>query len=472
MKRTLSFKLTVCFLGISIFLLALLNTVGTKSIRAHIVEEKKTLLYNEASLISDAYLDNFYTQSITPGTLTTQLRAVDTFINAHIMILNSQGDILIDTSDQSVDLIGKNINNYHDGLLSTRFIENTTINGLIDSPALCAVYPNAYDYKIRNYIIFYMPNSVIESESMAYTNIWTVFALLFLGILCCLFVYIYFITIHPLNRIVNAATEYAKGNFQYKLSFRGHDEYQNVSTALNYMAEELQNMDDYQKKFVANISHDFRSPLTSIKGYAEAMSDGTIPVEMQAKYLDIIVFEAERLTKLTNNLLELNSFDHTKNGLELTTFDINSVIKKTVTSFEGVCLKKKITFNLVFGAKQQFVNADLEKIQQVLYNLIDNAIKFSHPNSTIKISTGEKGEKVFTSVKDFGVGIPKASINKIWERFYKTDASRGKDKKGTGLGLSIVKEIIQAHNENIDVISTEGVGSEFTFSLRRGESEE
>ena len=109
--------------------------------------------------------------------------------------------------------------------------------------------------------------------------------------------------------------------------------------------------------------------------------------------------------------------------------------------------------------------ADYGKIQQVLYNLIDNAIQFSHDQSVIYITAQEKGEKIFISVKDTGIGIPRKSIPKIWERFYKTDLSRGKDKKGTGLGLAIVKEIIQAHGENIDCISTEGVGSEFIFSL-------
>ena len=236
------------------------------------------------------------------------------------------------------------------------------------------------------------------------------------------------------------------------------------------MAGELESLDKYQKKFIANISHDFRSPLTSIKGYAEAILDGTIPFEMQNKYLDIIVFEIERLTKLTNNILELNSFDSKQNRLHITSFDVNQIIKSTCASFEGVCIKKKIQINLLFSDKELYVHADLGKIQQVLYNLIDNAIKFSHTNSEIKVSSTEKGDKVFVSVKDYGVGIPKNSINKIWERFYKQDSSRGKDKKGTGLGLSITKEIILAHNENIDVISTEGVGSEFTFSLARTDS--
>ena len=225
--------------------------------------------------------------------------------------------------------------------------------------------------------------------------------------------------------------------------------------AVSYMAGELSKLDDYQKKFVANISHDFRSPLTSIKGYAAAILDGTIPHEMQDKYLNIILFETERLTKLTTGLLELNSFENNGTFLDITTFDINHIIKKTAEAFEGACREKKITLNLVFSSKQYLVEADMGKIQQVLYNLLDNAIKFSHNNSKIKISTEEKGEKVFVSVKDYGIGIPKDSIKKVWERFYKTDSSRGKDKKGTGLGLSITREIIQAHNENINLISTE-----------------
>ena len=127
--------------------------------------------------------------------------------------------------------------------------------------------------------------------------------------------------------------------------------------------------------------------------------------------------------------------------------------------------QKKISIELLFAAKTLHVYADKRKIQQVLYNLLDNAIKFSNPDSVVSIETTERFGKVFISVKDSGIGIPKKSLNQIWERFYKTDLSRGKDKKGTGLGLAIVKEIMKAHGENINVVSTEGVGTEFIFSL-------
>ena len=218
---------------------------------------------------------------------------------------------------------------------------------------------------------------------------------------------------------------------------------------------------------MANVSHDFRSPLTSIKGYVEAMTDGTIPPELHQKYLKIILFETERLTDLTTDLLTLNEFDTKELLLDKIEFDIQEMIKNTAASFEGACTPKHITIELLLLPGTVTVFADRRKIQQVLYNLIDNAIKFSENDSSITVEVVEKNEKVFVSVKDHGIGIPRKELNKIWERFYKSDLSRGKDKKGTGLGLSIVKEIIQAHDEHINVISTEGVGTEFIFSLPR-----
>ena len=158
--------------------------------------------------------------------------------------------------------------------------------------------------------------------------------------------------------------------------------------------------------------------------------------------------------------------------LNKTDFDINKTIRNVAASFEGTCRAKTIAIELVLTGDEMYVVADMDKIQQVLYNLLDNAIKFSHHNSVIKLETTEKHNKIFVSVKDTGIGIPKDDLKLIWDRFYKSDLSRGKDKKGTGLGLSITKEIIRSHGENINVISTEGVGTEFIFSLSKSDMED
>jgi|GEM_PF-137988 len=270
----------------------------------------------------------------------------------------------------------------------------------------------------------------------------------------------------PLHRLTIVSESYAKGNFEPRTQIHRNDELGYLANTMDYMANELDTLEEDQRKFISNVSHDFRSPLTSIKGYIEAMLDGTIPPELQNKYLNIILFETERLTKLTQGILDLNRFgQHRGMMLDLTDFDINRMIKTTILTFEGTCSAKGLSFDLVLTGQKLYVHGDMSKIQQVLYNLIDNATKFSHNDASIKIETSIKNEKVLISVKDSGIGIPAESIKKIWDRFYKTDLSRGKDKRGTGLGLAIVKEIIQAHNEHINVISTEGVGTEFIFTL-------
>ena len=314
-------------------------------------------------------------------------------------------------------------------------------------------------------MLIHKPISTIVSGSDGFINI-SFYTVMIVFILAFLLLVIFTYSIYrPLRKITKAAQIYAKGDFTHKIDVNANNELGYLANTLNYMATELDTLEEDQRKFVSNVSHDFRSPLTSIKGYVEAILDGTIPVEMQDKYLNIILFETERLNKLTKSLLDLNQFGHHGIRLDLADFDINNMIRTTIMTFEGKCREKSLSFDLVLTGQELFVNADMTKIQQVLYNLIDNATKFSNPDSVIKIETSIKNEKVFISVKDSGVGIPADSLNKIWERFYKTDPSRGKDKKGTGLGLAIVKEIIQAHKQNINVVSTEGAGTEFIFTL-------
>ena len=217
-------------------------------------------------------------------------------------------------------------------------------------------------------------------------------------------------------------------------------------------------MEQYQHNFIANVSHDFRSPLTSIKGYLEAILDGTIPQELYHKYLHIVISETERLNKLTQGMLTLNSLD-SKGYLTRTNFDINRTIKDTAATFEGTCSAKGITFDLTFADSIQMVYADLGKIQQVLYNLIDNAIKFSHEDSIIYIQTSIRYEKIFISVKDTGIGISKEHQERIFERFYRVDKSRSKSTGGTGLGLAIVKHIIAKSHAELELESEPGKGT-------------
>lgn len=469
-KQTLSLKFITCYILIAVCIFTLLNTYGVYQFKCRLIETKKNVLFQEANLVSTEYVSNYYKNQISLSSLSTQLKTIDTFLNTRIWLVDRDGNVISDTRYNTSNQPSININELDAEFLNKPFSNYTYFKGILSEPMLSVILPVSVNFETKGYIVMHTSLQSIKHDSIYYMDIFNICFLVFLFFTFFVLLYIYYLTIRPLKKITKAAKEYTSGHFDYPLVIKSHDEYRDLADTIQYMAGELNNLDDYQKKFVANISHDFRSPLTSIKGYAEAILDGTIPYEIQGKYLNIILFEAERLTKLTTNLLILNSFDNNGAILDIISFDINHIIKKTAESFEGICTDKKITINLIFSEETLLVSADIGKIQQVLYNLFDNAIKFSHPNSIIKVSTEEKNDKVIISVKDYGIGIPKDSIKKIWERFYKTDTSRGKDKKGTGLGLSITKEILNAHGENINAISTEGVGTEFIFTLSKSES--
>ncbi len=466
MKSSLLKKYIFCYIIMALSMFAILNTYGLKRIQDGLIEEKQDILYEEAELISDEYVSNYFMEKLSLNNLSTQLKTIDTFLNTQIWIVQPDGNVIMDTRNYSIAKKEFNINDYNSEFLEKTFSHADSFPYL-EEEMLSVIYPVTTNYETKGYIVMHTSLQDINKDIIYYTDMINISFIIFLLVMLVVFAYIYYITVRPVKQLIDAAKHYCDGDDGYELKLTSNDEYRDLGSSMQYMADKLNNLNDYQKKFIANISHDFRSPLTSIKGYVEAMRDGTIPVEMQDKYLGIILFETERLTKLTSGLLELNSYENKSVFLDITSFDINATIKQTAQSFEGSCLDKDININLVFPAKELYVDADIGKIQQVLYNLIDNAIKFSNPDSSIKISTMSKGNKVFVSVKDFGCGIPKESQLKVWNRFYKIDSSRGRDKKGTGLGLSIVKEIINAHKENINLTSTEGVGTEFTFSLAK-----
>lgn len=422
-------------------------------------------LYKSANVTASQYLPKYFNETISLSEVRTQLSGIESYTDAAVWLVDAEGNLICSKSPDDYPDAPTVIPDFDPTENVGSIWQKGDYHGCFTEDVITVIAPVTQDFTTKGYLLIHQ--NLDEINALQNALLQRVYIALIIIYLLSFMIFLAFeLLVHrPLVEITQAATQYASGNLNYEIPIRTSDEMGYLSASLNYMSSQLRDMENYQKKFVANVSHDFRSPLTSIKGYIEAMADGTIPPEMQSKYLNIILFETERLTDLTRDLLELNAFDTQELLLNRESFDIHEVIRSTAASFEGTCTQKKISIELVLATRHLSVFADKHKIQQVLYNLIDNAIKFSDLDSIITVETTERGEKVFVSVKDNGVGIPRDSLNKIWERFYKTDSSRGKDKKGTGLGLSIVKESIQAHGENINVISTEGVGSEFTFTL-------
>lgn len=472
MRKTLYLKFVLGYIIFGFFGFVVVATFVSSMTLEHLKREKADALYKEATLIANTYASDLYNSETSLDTVKNQLDALDTYLSATIWIINPSGRMVLDSS-APVDLENEVvIENFDPTVTSGSYYTVGTFFDTFNEQMLSVFAPITSDFKVKGYVVIHMPMLSIEGSANSLLNI--SYVLLVILFLLSLIILIFFteMVYLPLRKITEATEQYASGNMHYEFQVDSEDEIGYLAASLSYMASEIARSEDDQKKFVANVSHDFRSPLTSIKGYLEAMLDGTIPPEMHEKYLNIVLNETERLTKLTNGLLTLNNLNTKGMLLDRIDFDLNPVIRNIAASFEGTCRSKTIGIELVLTGDTMYVNADIGKIQQVLYNLIDNAIKFSHHDSAIKIETNEKNNKVFISVKDSGIGIPKEDLKLIWDRFYKSDSSRGKDKKGTGLGLSITKEIIHAHGEHINVISTQDVGSEFIFSLPKSEDED
>ena len=457
------------YIAICVISFILVSPICYKADYKRIYNYYSDRLYLQANEIANEYALDYLSETKLRR-IELEMKSLSTFNDTRIMFITPSGDVILDTNNSSTDKSNEDrilfsINDFDYGDLKGKHDILWDFYGLFSEPALSVFSPISNSFEIKGYVVINIPESAIVERvyDTFNTNYLTLAIVL---ILSSAFLVLYFFQVHrPIKEITRATNEYSKGNLSYHVKPMHNDEIGRLGMSLDYMASQLNESDKFQQKFLSNISHDFRSPLTSIKGYLEAIQDGTIPPEMLDKYIGIMLFETERLTKLTSNILTLNELDPKSVRLDISTFDLNSIIRHTVETFEGTCKKKGIKFNITYANSVQNVKADKGRIQQVIYNLIDNAIKFSKENSYIYITVKEKGEKAQISIKDTGCGIAKEDIDKIWDRFYKSDSSRGRDKKGSGLGLSITKEVIQAHGENIDVVSTVGVGTEFIFTL-------
>lgn len=472
MKSKLYVKFIVCYVILGILGFFVIATLGSNLVEQTLIRQNADALYREATSIASTQAASYYQRQSSIEEIYENLSALSKYQDAEIWMINPSGFILINTS-QELDIDQpEHMENFDPAAFAPSYYSIGRFYNQFNYDHLSVMVPITLNLSTKGYISIHRTlDSIYYEREQLLGSMYTVFFVFFIMSLLILGCFT-FIVYLPLKKITYGANEYAAGNLKHNIPVESDDEMGYLAATLNYMSDDLDNFGEYQREFVSNVSHDFRSPLTSIKGYIEAILDGTIPTEMQEKYLNIVLLETERLNKLTQSLLTLDNFNIQESLLHISDFEINQMIKDTAESFGGSCIKKRITIELHLTAEDLYVSADMGKIQQVLYNLIDNAIKFSPVESIITVEATEKHGKIFVSVKDSGSGIPKESIGKIWDRFYKSDSSRGKDRKGTGLGLAIVKEIINAHSQNINVISTEGVGSEFIFTLDKAKHQQ
>lgn len=314
----------------------------------------------------------------------------------------------------------------------------------------------------------------VSSDDSSIMSVWKAF----LGVVFALMVAVMMIALllslvyskkmaEPLDELSLAARKFALGDFSVRVKGSGKrdDEIGTLVDSFNHMADSLEKSDRNRQELIANISHELRTPMTTIAGFADGIIDGTIPREQEDKYLHKISDETRRLSRLIRNMLDLSQAESKAiDKSKRVKFDLSELLLQTLLSFESRAKLKNLDVDPQLPEDPIIVLAERDSITQVLYNLTDNAVKFAAADSTITIRLYKRGNKAYVSIKNIGETIPSDDLPYIFDRFHKSDRSRSMDKDGVGLGLFLVKKIINSHDEDIAVTSRNGV-TEFVFTL-------
>lgn len=466
-KRSIVIRLIITFASITGGVLTLVGLILTFWINIGFIEERISIINKQITIVEDT-VKGYLRQENEYSEVEKMLSMVCLASNTDGMIIDKLGYVYIvsdekynnlkytkiqitddvQTKIDSVKKSGKSVTLYKRGKLIS-YIKPIYSNGDIDG-----------------YIIM-LPNNY-NSGSNIMMMIW-------ISIVCAMIIsglIIYYfakrLVVKPLEEINSAAKKLAQGEVEKRVKVVSKDEIGELAESFNYMAEALETVDTTRREFISNVSHELRSPITSIKGFIGGILEGVIPKDRENYYLKIVYDEINRLARLVNDLLDISAMEAGKFNLQQVEFDINSVISLCILNFENKIKGKGLNVKAVFDEKRNYVAADRDRIIQVLTNLLENAIKYSNENGQIEVNTYTKGEKTYVSIFNSGENIESEDLNNIWDRFYKSDRSRT-SKVSTGLGLPIVRLILSQHDEDIWVSNIEGKGVKFTFSLKRSD---
>lgn len=329
------------------------------------------------------------------------------------------------------------------------------------------IYPVLTNDEFKGYIVMTAPLSTISKQlHRIYLIVWVsaLGAMIFASVVLSLVSKK--ILINPLAEINNAAKRFANGEVNKRVYIKSKDEIGELANSFNIMAESLEKVENNRRDFISNVSHELRSPITSIKGFIAGIIDGVIPKDKEGYYLDIVYSEIKRLTRLINDLLDLSAIESGKLKFNITKVDINELIRICVINREQNIREKQIKLKIDLHDENCYVKADEDRTMQVVTNLLDNAIKYCGSSGVIRIGTYYKGSKVYVQIYNNGPKISDEDIRNIWNRFYKSDKSRT-NKVSTGLGLPIVRMILVQQGEEVWVKNESDIGVTFTFSLTK-----
>lgn len=361
-------------------------------------------------------------------------------------------------------------------VIPSTYVQKAKSGNVCEFTTLGATYTDLHSVAIEP---FYVDNNLIGLCVVSSPLSGNVFGylktilLLFLAsaaiVLVLVTIAVYFMTgriAKPIRNLETATTLYSSGDFSYRVpEINTNDELALLITKFNSMATSLSQLENSRRSFVANVSHEFKTPMTTIGGFINGILDGTIPPEKHNYYLGIVSSEIQRLSKMVTMMLNISKIETGNVDMNIENFDISQKLVSTFLGFEQLISEKNITVDGFDDLESVFVHADSAMIDQVIYNLADNAVKFTNPDGKIIVNTASDSKYVYLAITNTGKGIPEKDLGKVFDRFYKVDQSRSTDVKSTGLGLYLIKSIVNLHSGSITVESEENNFTRFTVKL-------
>ncbi len=478
-------KYLTAFVIIILVSFLLLSGIISSMIRSNLTEDKVGKLKLATTSLADFFEDRKverladYIGAEVASPIFTLIPLINMDYDLDVLITDGSGEILLSTLVQTSDgspAIRGELGTLPENFLSSErdedglIVYKGRIEGLTDD--VCLVYGDEIITKdvCRGYV-FTLASTASEDRLIGVTrravinsSIWVMLAAV---------IATYFITeriVHPLKHMTKAAKRYAKGDFSERIPVTGNDEISDLAVAFNNMADSLDNLEKMRNSFLASVSHDLRTPMTTILGFIEGINSGAIPPEKHQHYLGVISQEVHRLSRLVGQLLDISRIESGDKKFTFGDFDIAEVARLIIISFEKKLEEKSLDVSFDSDEDTMLAFGDKDAIYQVLYNLVHNGIKFSNEGGKFKISLTRIGSKrIRVSVFDEGQTISDEDAEHVFDRFYKTDKSRGLDKNGVGLGLYICKTIVDAHGEEI-CLERSGDGCEFYFTVKEAGS--
>ena len=477
---TIIIFISLAILGSALLIFVAINWATEKT--TLLSQNAKNVAQTSSKLVEKGYMEN--NDSYSAMLISSTIAQLSSAIDADIYICNDQGKIIYCKEIWQPDLLmytGECIIHgkytipqvVFERAKSGGFSGTGNLGGVYSTSHFISVEPIVASGKTVGLVIAAQETTSLKEPVLAILKMFLFSALLALAIS---FVATYVLTYQmtkPLREMSAAAKQYSNGDFSHRISVphqkkllgSDEDEVEELVTAFNAMANALSAIETSRRNFVANVSHELKTPMTTIGGFIDGILDGTIDQSKSQYYLRIVSDEVKRLSRLVTGMLNMSKIEAGQLDLKPKKFDISAMIFKTLLGFERVIEEKSIEIRGLDRIESMNIYADEDMINQVIYNLIDNAVKFTEKGGYIEVMLKADSEKAIVSIKNSGKGIAKEEVGIVFERFYKTDKSRSYDVKGAGLGLYIVKTIIDMHGGQISVQSEENEYTQFVFWL-------